>query len=280
MQVGDLRVDLLPTGRFRLDGGAMFGVVPRVLWERVARPDERNRIELSLNCLLVRDGRRTLVVETGMGEKWGEKDRDIYALRSEGGLPAALRRFGVRPEEVDTVILTHLHFDHAGGATWMGPGGAPVPVFPNAVHLVQRREWETAGRLNQRTRASYRSENYEPLERAGLLRLVDGEIEIAPGISVVPVPGHTPGLQGVILRGGGRTVFYPSDLVPTAAHLPYPYIMGYDLFPLTTLETKLKFLPRALAGNWTLFLVHEPNHPAGTLTEEEGRIRWRPANGE
>lgn len=254
----------------------MFGVVPRVLWERVASPDERNRIELALNCLLIRDGKRTLIVETGMGEKWGPKDREIYALRNDGGLVGALARTGVRTESVDTVVLTHLHFDHAGGATSPGSGGEPVPTFPNAEYLVQRTEWDFASDLNERTRASYRTENYHPLQKAGQIRFLEGETEIAPGVRVVPLPGHTPGLQGVLLTGGGRTALFPSDLIPTAAHLPYPYIMGYDVLPLTTLEMKKRVIPRAVAEGWVLILVHEPNVPVGTPVEAEGRIRLSP----
>jgi len=257
----------------------MFGVVPRVLWERVSQPDERNRIELALNCLLVRDGKRTILVETGIGEKWEEKEREIYAIRTEGGLPLALERFGVRPESVDLVVLTHLHFDHAGGATVLSPGGQPVPAFPNAAYVVQRTEWDVASNPNERTRASYLRENYEPLLRTGQLRLVDGEVEIAPGVSVLPLPGHTPGLQGVLIRGGGRTALYPSDLIPTVAHLPYPYIMGFDLLPLTTLETKKRILPQAVAEGWIVLLVHEPRTPVGVLVEREGRVRLVPREG-
>ncbi len=277
ISLGDLRLDLVPAGRFRLDGGAMFGVVPRVLWERSAPPDERNRIELALNCLLIRDGKRVVLVETGIGDKWSPKEEGIFAIRDNGGLPASLDRLGVKPESVTTVVLTHLHFDHAGGATTRaGASGDVIPAFPNATYLVQKSEWDLARNLNERTRASYRSENYAPLERSGQIRLLEGESQVAPGITLLPLPGHTPGLQGVLVRGGGRTVLYPSDLVPTAAHLPYPYIMGYDLFPLTTLETKKRILPRALAEGWILFLVHEPNTPIGALQEEGGRIRMSP----
>jgi len=276
LPLGDFQLDLVSAGRFRLDGGAMFGVVPRVFWERVSPPDERNRIELGLHCLLIRDGKRTILVETGMGEKWRPKDREIYALRGEGGIEAALERLGVRPESVDTVLLTHLHFDHAGGATRIDSRGETVPTFPNAAYLVQRKEWDLAFDLNERTRASFRLENYEPLERSGQIRLLDGQTEIMTGVSAVPMPGHTPGLQGVLVRGGGLTACYPSDLIPTAAHVPYPYIMGYDLFPLTTLETKKRIIPRAVEEGWILFLVHEPKTPVGTLILDGGRVVLRP----
>ncbi|MCI0656078.1 MAG: MBL fold metallo-hydrolase, partial [Acidobacteria bacterium] len=272
IQLGGLSLELVPTGRFRLDGGAMFGVVPKVLWERVSRPDEKNRIELALNCLLVRDGRRTIVVETGMGEKWGPKEREIYALSSSGGLREELRRRGVAPESVDVVILTHLHFDHAGGATVARDSGEAVPAFPNATYYVQKQEWEFATHANERTRASYVPENFQPLFKEGVLKFLQGEQEVLPGVSVLPLPGHTPGLQGVLLRGGGVTALFPSDLIPTVAHLPIPYIMGYDVLPLTTLETKKRVFPQALREGWRLLLVHEPATPIGILREDQGKI--------
>jgi len=279
MIFGDLRVDLIPTGRFRLDGGAMFGVVPKVLWERTTRPDENNRIELALNCLLIRDGNRATVVETGMGSKWNAKEREIYAFRDEPGLLGGLSRLGAAPESIDSVILTHLHFDHAGGSTLRGTNGELVPTFPNATYWVQREEWDFATRPNERTQASYRPENFEPLWREGRIRLTEGEADIEPGLSVIPLPGHTPGLQGALIRGGGGVALYPSDLVPTAAHVPYPYIMGYDVLPLTTLETKKRILPRAVREGWVFLLVHEPETPVGVLKEEGGRIRMQPWEG-
>mgnify|MGYP003575627352 CR=1 FL=1 len=280
IQIGSFSLELIPTGRFRLDGGAMFGVVPKVLWERVSPPDERNRIELALNCLLVRDGKRIVVVETGMGEKWGPKEREIYALRSSGGLQEELRRRGVAPESVDVVILTHLHFDHAGGATISREPSVAVPAFPNATYYVQREEWEFATHANERTRASYLPENFQPLFKEGMLRFLQGEEEVLPGISVLPLPGHTPGLQGVLLRGGGATALFPSDLIPTVAHLPIPYIMGYDVLPLTTLETKKRVFPRALREEWRLLLVHEPATPIGILREDQGKVTFKPLEGD
>lgn len=277
---GDLRIDLVPAGHFSLDGGALFGIVPRVLWERKCAPDEKNRIELALNCLLIRDGKRTALVETGMGEQVTPRDREIYCFRSGRGLVKELEERGVRPESVDTVILTHLHFDHAGGATTRGEADARVPSFPRARYIVQRTEWEFAEHPNERTRESYRKEDYEPILRTGQMSLVEGEVEIFPGVKVVPLPGHTPGMQGVLLRGGGRTAFFPSDLLPTAAHAPYPYIMAYDLFPLTTLETRKRVFPQAAGEGWILILVHEPRTPVGVLREEGSRFRFQPREEE
>ena len=276
MRFGDLRVDLVPTGRFRLDGGSMFGVVPKALWNRVVQPDERNRIELAANCLLIREGRRTILVETGMGEKWSEKERDIYAVRSEGGVLGELGRRGVEAGSIDTVVLTHLHFDHAGGSTVAGADGGFVPAFPNATYWVQATEWEFATHLNERTRASYLARDFEPLQRDGRLRLVEGEAEVLPGVSLLPLPGHTPGMQGVLVKGGGRTALFPADLVPTAAHLPIPYIMGFDCFPMTTLETKKRVLAKARREAWELILVHEPERPWGRLGEAGGKLTFEP----
>ena len=258
----------------------MFGVVPKTLWSRVAPPDEQNRIELALNCLLVRHPTKTLIVETGMGEKWGPKERQIYALESRGGLSVELARRGVAPGSIDTVILTHLHFDHAGGSTLADERGNIAPAFPNAEYIVQEEEWAFATHANERTRASYLAENFEPLSRHGVLRRVRGEVEILPGVSVLPLPGHTPGLQGVLFAGGGETALFPSDLVPTRAHLPLPYIMGYDVLPLTTLETKKRVLPRAARENWRLILVHEPTTPVGYVREAQGKLIFHPVEGE
>ena len=276
MRFGDLRVDLVPAGRFRLDGGSMFGVVPKALWSRTVPSDERNRIELAANCLLIRDGRRTILVETGMGEKWSEKERDIYAVRSEGGVLGELGRRGVEAASIDTVVLTHLHFDHAGGSTVALADGSLVPAFPGATYWVQAVEWEFATHRNERTRASYLARDFEPLQRDGRLRLVEGEAEVIPGVSLLPLPGHTPGMQGVLVKGGGRTALFPSDLVPTVAHLPIPYIMGFDCFPMTTLETKKRVLATAQREGWQLILGHEPEHPVGNLREAGGRMAFEP----
>jgi glyoxylase-like metal-dependent hydrolase (beta-lactamase superfamily II) len=211
-----------------------------------------------------------------MGDKWSDKERDIYAVRSEGGVLGELGRRGVPVEAIDTVVLTHLHFDHAGGATVGAGEGRFAPAFPNATYWVQAAEWEFATHLNERTKASYLARDFEPLQREGRLRLVDGEAEVAPGVSVLPIPGHTPGLQGVLARGGGRTVLFPSDLVPTAAHVPIPYIMGFDAFPMTSLETKKRVLSAALREGWQLVLVHEPEHPWGKLRESGGKMAFEP----
>ncbi len=255
--IGDIRVHVLSDGRFRLDGGAMFGVVPRVVWEKTDPADEKNRVDLALNVALIEAGGKRILVDTGMGDKWGEKERGIYALDRSTHLLASLRAIGLGPEDIDVVINTHLHFDHAGGNT-RNLDGRVVPTFPKARYVVQLGEWEDATRPHERNRASYLEENYVPLAAARQLDTVQGELELAPGVRVMPVGGHTAYHQMVVVESRGETLAIPTDIVPTASHLPLPFIMGYDLFPLGTLETKRRLLARALDEQWSLLFYHDP----------------------
>jgi glyoxylase-like metal-dependent hydrolase (beta-lactamase superfamily II) len=272
--LGAVRLHALEAGLQRLDGGAMFGVVPKPLWEKRIPADSRNRIPLGLRCLLVEAPGALVLVDTGVGNKEDDKFHEIYGIENAGEptrLEAAIRAAGHEPEDVDIVISTHLHFDHAGGNTVRDPDGRIRPAFPRARYVVQRREYEFARLRNERIRASYMPENYEPIADAGLWDFVDGEAEIVPGVSVLPTPGHTPHHQSVIVRSEGRTACFLADLVPTAAHLPLPWIMGYDLEPLVTLETKRTVLYRALQEDWLLVFEHDPAVPWGTLVAGEGR---------
>jgi glyoxylase-like metal-dependent hydrolase (beta-lactamase superfamily II) len=273
-RLGDIRLHALEAGLQRLDGGAMFGVVPKPLWERRIPADSRNRIPLALRCLLVETPDALVLVDTGVGNKEEEKFHEIYGIDNRGSptrLEDALRAAGHRPEDVDIVISTHLHFDHAGGNTLREPDGRIAPAFPGARYVVQRREYEFAQQANERIRASYMAPNYEPLAAAGLWDFVDGETEIVPGVSVIPTPGHTPHHQSVLVRSGGQTACFLADLVPTTAHLPLPWIMGYDLEPLVTLETKRAILERALREEWLLVFEHDPATPWGRLDPGEKR---------
>jgi glyoxylase-like metal-dependent hydrolase (beta-lactamase superfamily II) len=264
MQLGDLRLTLLDGGSFRLDGGAMHGVVPKTLWSKLVSCDERNRCSYSTRCLLVEGrGHRTLI-ETGNGDKFSPRLKDIYGIDHQRSVGEALREAGLAPEAIDTVVMTHLHFDHSGGTTRRTPGGGLEPAFPRAEHVVQRREWEDARAPHERNRASYLAENVEPL--AGRVRLVEGEAEVAAGVVVVPTPGHTAGHQSVLIgeRGGPRVLFL-GDVVPTEVHLRLPYIMAYDLEPARTLETKRALLGRAVAEGWTVVWGHDPDHGAARL---------------
>jgi glyoxylase-like metal-dependent hydrolase (beta-lactamase superfamily II) len=277
-ELGDVRVDLLCAGRFRLDGGAMFGVVPKPLWSRVTDADDRNRIPLALNCLLVRNGRDVVLVDTGIGEWCSEKERGIYAVDDEPGLGEALASCGVELDDVTVVLNTHLHFDHAGGNTRKA-GDGYEPRFPGARYVVQRGELEWARSPTLRDRASFVPETIEPIVGAGLFDPIDGDGPIVPGVSVRRVPGHTPNIHAVVVEGGGRTLVFPSDLVPTAAHLPYPWVMGYDLEPLRTLENKISLLGEAAEKGWITVLQHEPIAPIGRIVIEEGRPRLEPLEG-
>ncbi len=275
MKLGDLEFHVLTDGGFRLDGGAMFGVIPKPMWEKKTAPDERNRIRLAMNCLLIRSAGKWILVETGAGEKWDAKRRDIYAIEGPPRLPDQLLARGVRPEQIDMVINTHLHFDHCGWNT-RAVEGKVVPTFPNARYVVQRGEFEHAKQPNERDRASYLVDNFVPVEAAGQWWLLEGDREVAPGIELIRVPGHTRDMQCVRLRGGGKTAFFFADLVPTTAHLPLAWIMGFDLYPMTTLENKKKWIPEAVRGDWLALLCHDPVVRAAHLRERDGQVLAEP----
>jgi glyoxylase-like metal-dependent hydrolase (beta-lactamase superfamily II) len=275
MKLGDIEFHIVCAGHVRLDGGAMFGVIPRTLWEKKIPPDARNRITLAMNCLLIRAGGKRILVETGAGDKWSTKLRDIYAIEPSC-LADGLRQYGLRPEEIDIVVNTHLHFDHCGGNTSIEKDKV-LPVFPNARYVVQRGEFTHGKSPNERDRASYFEENYLPLESAGMLSLVEGDHAIVPGVELIVVPGHTAHMQCVKLTGGGKTAFFFADLIPTTAHLPLPWIMGYDLYPMTTLENKKRWVPQVIREGWLALFGHDANVPAAYLRERDGKWEAEPA---
>jgi len=254
-------------GSFRLDGGAMHGVVPKTLWSKLVSCDALNRCSYSTRCLLVETAGRRVLVETGNGDKFPPKLKDIYGIDHDRAIGAALREVGVSPDDIDTVVMTHMHFDHSGGTTRRTASGALEPVFRRARHVVQRREWEDATHPHERNRASYLQENVGPLADANLLQLVDGEAEIAPGVRVLPTPGHTAGHQSVLIgEPGGPRALFLGDVVPTAVHVRLPWVMAYDLEPARTLETKRSLFARAVAEDWLVIWGHDPDHQAGRLT--------------
>jgi glyoxylase-like metal-dependent hydrolase (beta-lactamase superfamily II) len=279
VRVGRYQVDIFSDGIFRLDGGSMFGIVPKVLWERVKPADERNRVAMDMSCLLIRDGTgHVAVVETGAGAKLTEKQRDIFGIDRPPALLDELARRGVRPDAVTLVVNTHLHFDHAGGNTYRD-GEALVATFPRASYVFQRTEWEDANHPNERTRGSYFDDDYRPLEAVGRLELVDGAAELLPGVWVERVQGHTRGTQTVRIAAGGETVYFTSDFLPDRHHLPLPWIPAFDLYPLDTLEAKRSLLPRAADERWIVAFTHDRPR-FGRIEAVEGRYRFDELPGE
>src|SRR5580704_8603051 len=266
MHLGDLEFTIVSDGTIGLDGGAMFGVIPKPLWEKVSPADARNRVRLAMNCLLIRAAGKLILVETGAGDKWTAKESDIYDLRGPHRLPQSLSAAGVRPEDVDIVVNTHLHFDHCGWNTRV-LNGRVVPTFPNARYVVQAGELEHARHATERDQASYIRENFEPIAESNQWWLLEGDQEIVPGVELLRMPGHNRDMMCLRLSGGGKTAFFLADLVPTTAHLPPAWVMGFDLYPMITLENKKKWLPEIARRGWLALFGHDPKTPAARLHE-------------
>jgi glyoxylase-like metal-dependent hydrolase (beta-lactamase superfamily II) len=259
---GTWRIHAIQAAGQKLDGGAMFGVVPKPLWERRIPADERNRIQLGMRCLLVEHPDALVLLDTGAGNKESGKFHDIYGVENAGAggrtwLEDGVRAAGFAPDDVTHVINTHLHFDHAGGNTYADADGEVRPAFPGARYVVQRGEYEFGSTPNERIAASYFPRNWEALQAAGQLDLIDGEPDVLPGIRIVGTPGHTPFHQSVRLESGGEIALFLGDVVPTVHHLPLPWIMGYDVEPLVTLESKRRLLAQAAAERWLLVFEHD-----------------------
>jgi glyoxylase-like metal-dependent hydrolase (beta-lactamase superfamily II) len=272
MKFGELEFQILTDGNFRLDGGAMFGVIPKPMWERVAPADQRNRITLAMNSLLIRTGGKIILVETGAGDKWDAKRRDIYAFEGKR-LPEQLAEHGVEPEDVDIVVNTHLHFDHCGWNTRVVDGKV-VPTFPNARYVVHRGQFDHARHPTERDQASYFAENYEPIAAGDRWDLVSSQSDfnVVPGVDLMATTGHTTDMMCVRLSGSGQTAVFLADLVPTAAHLGLPWIMGFDLYPMMTLDAKKKWLPEIAREGWLAIFGHDTKMPAARLRQEGGKI--------
>jgi methylmalonyl-CoA epimerase len=268
--LGDLELVSLYDGVFRLDGGSMFGIVPKVLWDRRAPADGRNRIRLAMRPLVVR-GTRTMLIDAGVGDKGDAKFRDIYGIDRERSLDAALAEAGLAPGDIDIVVATHLHFDHAGGFTVRDATGRLVPRFPRAQYIVRRGEWEDATHLHERNRGSYREDDYRPLAEAGVLQLVDEDATIMPGVRVTRTGGHTAHHQMVAIESRGQRAIYAADLVPTTAHLPPAWMMGLDLYPMETLAAKKALVQRAIQQELLVFFDHDPAVAAGRVVAIDGK---------
>jgi len=273
LRLGRFRLHEICDGTFALDGGAMFGIVPRPLWERQLPADEKNRVRLALRCLLIEDGARKILIDDGIGTKWGEKQVGIYGIdRSERSLDGDLERIGITRDQITDVVLTHLHFDHAGGTTRAAPGGALALSFPNATYHLQGRNWHWAHHPSEKDAGSYLQENFALLESSGRLHLVEGDTELLPGLFLGVSEGHTVGLQLPRLETDKGCLVYCADLIPTAAHLKPSWVMGYDLYPLTTIEEKKMLLAQALEENWILYFEHEPRFAACRVRESDGAV--------
>lgn len=269
MIIGGYEVLAIETGIFRLDGGAMFGVVPKPLWERTSPADARNRITLASRSMLLRGHGRVVLVDAGSGEKYNEKTSDVFGFdMTHHALFRSLAGAGVMPEDVTDVILTHLHFDHAGGAT-VRRNGRIEPAFPRARYVVQRSQWDAAHGPTERDRASYFPDDYDPLMEAGVLDVLEGEGEIFPGIKLLVFFGHTTALQCPLVSDGRQTIMFCADLIPLRSHVHLPWIMGYDLRPLVTLEEKRRILRRAVDERWTLFFQHDPEIAVATVVKDD-----------
>jgi methylmalonyl-CoA epimerase len=266
--LGDLELISVSDGIFRLDGGAMFGVIPKTMWSKKAPSDDRNRVPLAMRPLIVR-GNRTMIIDAGLGDKENDKFQDIYGVERTRNLDHTLAEAGLAPEDIDIVLATHLHFDHAGGFTVRDAGGRLRPRFPRAQYIVRRGEWEVATHPNSRTRASYLLDNYVPLAEAGVLQLVDDDVTIMPGVRVRRTGGHTQDHQMILIESGGKTAAFVADLIPTPNHMPEPWVMGFDLYPLETMTAKQQFIKEAIEKKMLIFFEHDPAVVAGYIQEED-----------
>jgi glyoxylase-like metal-dependent hydrolase (beta-lactamase superfamily II) len=277
MLFGEYRVEVVPDTEFRLDGGAMFGVVPRALWSQSCPPDDLNRVRLNMNCLFIEAGRERIIIETGIGDKWSPKHEAMYGITRRRSLADAVKVItGCDAAEITIVVNTHLHFDHAGGNTVRHSGGDITPAFPNARYMISRDEYEHAESPHERDRASYLPENWRPVRESGLLELKEADYEIVPGLRMETVAGHSRTMQCVRLERGGQTLYGFADLVPTRAHVAPAWIMGYDLYPVETLEAKRRLLPQAARENWLCLFYHEPDKPLCRVVETEGKLKTIP----
>ena len=271
MKVDKVALSLVSDGQIRLDDGSMCGVVPKTLWRRFATPDRKNRVTIGLNCFLIRTRGKNILLDTGVGTKHPLRRRRLFAMDG-GRLLAELKEHGVGPQDIHRVALTHLHFDHAGGCTVSGAGGTSVPTFPRATYLVQRRDWEEATNTNERTRPAYLPEDFLPLEQHGQLQLIDGDVEVAPGVWLRRTGGHTAGHQILFIESEGERAACLGDVFPTHHHLHPHYISAYDSYPMDTVDSKRRLLAQAEAESWLLYFGHGVAEKAGYLERRNGRL--------
>lgn len=275
MKFGPYEIETIETGYVSLDGGAMFGVVPKTLWSKTNPADDLNRILLAMRLMLIRSKDKVIITDTGVGTKMNEKLSKIYNVdHTKYDLINSLKAKNINPEDVTDVIITHMHFDHIGGATWYDDKGELQLTFPNATHHVQKKHWEWALNPSEKDGASFMKENFVPIKEHDRINIIDGPGELFPGIFLNIVNGHTPAMQMVRIKNGDETILYCTDLIPMSSHIPLPYIMGYDVRPMSTLAEKKEILPLAVEGNWTLIFEHDPYVAAGkvVLTDKGYRL--------
>lgn len=275
LHFGNFELYPVEAGRIKLDGGAMFGVVPKTLWSKQIPADEKNRIQMGMRCLLTKSKEtdRIYLIDNGSGNKFNDKMAAIYGLDYEhSDLLSSLKKCGVEPDDITDMVFTHLHFDHCGGTTTFDGNGKLTEVFPNATYHINKRHWETATNPNAREKASFFSENIDPIENSGRLNLVQDNHKFESGFDTIPMDGHTSGQQLPIFKNNGTTIVYAADLIPTFAHIPLPWIMGYDMNPIQTLEEKETFLNKVVDENWYLFLEHDAEHEVVTVQKENGKF--------
>lgn len=277
VKLGQFELSIVSDGKFWLDGGSMYGVVPKVMWNKLTPTDDFNRVELSLNCLLIETPEGNVLIDTGVGDKLKDRFKEIYKMDRDITFVESLNRVGFKPENIDFVINTHLHFDHCGGNT-IKKDGKLIPTFPNAKYIIQKQEWFDASNPNEKTKASYLKENFIPIKESGQLMLVHDKYEVLPGIKVFITNGHTQGHQSVLIESGDKKAIYLGDLIPTASHIKIPYIAAYDLFPLAVVEKKKEILEQAIKEKWLLVFEHDPEVVFAYVIEENGKQILEPVH--
>ena len=277
MKVGSTSIDIVSDGTILIDGGALFGQVPKSIWEVNMKPDRKNRVRLGMNCLLIQTPDKTVLVDTGVGSKRTEKLRDIYGLNGNK-LLKRLKSLDVTARDIDAVVLTHLHFDHSGGSTKLDRSGNGAPTFPKARYIVQKSCWDEANNPNERSKSAYFTDDFLPIQEAGLLDLIDGDTEICTGVNVKVTHAHTPGHQIVLIEAGSERMMYLGDLVPTPYHLSLPYIAAFDYSPNDTLEQKRELIHTAASKGWMLIFGHSLEQSAGFVEERNGKINFKPVD--
>lgn len=276
MKIGKLEIQFISDGLIKMDGGAMFGQVPKIVWEQATRPDRRNRVRLGMNCLLIRSANGNILVDTGAGSKSDEDTREMYGLNTSK-LIRNLREVGLAPKDIDQVVLSHLHFEHAGGSTKFNRRGSPVATFPNARYLIQRDAWEEANNPNERAKGLFHPDDFLPLMEKEQIQFLDGDFDLAPGVVLKVTRGHCPGHQVVIINHVGSRVAFLGDLIPTPYHLSASSISALDHFPEETLEKKRELLKIMEREGWLILFAHGYETRAGYLERREGRLILKPA---